>query len=684
MRLFALPPALRACLALPLALLLVLMPSRIRADGPADNIPDKVRRIPPPGITVPDDVRKELSERVDRLGEALDSLQRDLGGDPNRASLLPDIRIFHKAVDWALRYDEFYHTNEFVAARRLLDEAAKRMAALRSGSPYWTEARGLVVRGYVSRVDGSIQPYGLVVPEAFDPHDGRNYRLDLWFHGRGEQLTELAFLSERMRRIGEFAPRGAFVLHPYGRYCNGSRFAGETDAWEALADVQRHYPIDEDRLVVRGFSLGGASCWHMATHHAWRWAAAAPGAGFSETAEFLRVFQHEGLAPTWWEQKLWNLYDSTSIAANVAMVPLVAYSGELDTQRQAARAMEKAMADQGLALTHIVGPGTRHQYEPGAKAEIARRIDAIAARGRNPLPRRVRFETYSLRYNRMAWIVVDGLDRHWESARVDAELVDPLTVRLSTTNITALTLEIDPGLYPFELDRPPRIRIDDQDLPGPRPGSDRSWRAELHRDGTRWQTGPLPGEGLRKVHGLQGPVDDAFMDSFLFVRPTGSPINPALAHWVDSEMNHAVDHWRRQFRGDAPIKDDTEVTPDDIATRHLILWGDPQSNHVLARMIGQLPIQWDASHLRTPSGDRSVQDFVPVLIYPNPLNPAHYVVLNSGFTFREYDYLNNARQTPKLPDWAIVDLRQPATSRAPGAIADAGFFDEHWQWARRE
>ena len=40
---------------------------------------------------------------------------------------------------------------------------------------------------------------------------------------------------------------------------------------------------------------------------------------------------------------------------------------------------------------------------------------------------------------------------------------------------------------------------------------------------------------------------------------------------------------------------------------------------------------------------------VPVLIYPNPLNPKRYVVLNSGFTFREYDYLNNARAGSQAP-----------------------------------
>ena len=54
-------------------------------------------------------------------------------------------------------------------------------------------------------------------------------------------------------------------------------------------------------------------------------------------------------------------------------------------------------------------------------------------------------------------------------------------------------------------------------------------------------------------------------------------------------------------------------------------------------------------------------------------------MLNSGFTFREYDYLNNARQVPKLPDYAVIDTSTPPDARYPGKIFDAGFFDDGWQ-----
>ena len=65
-----------------------------------------------------------------------------------------------------------------------------------------------------------------------------------------------------------------------------------------------------------------------------------------------------------------------------------------------------------------------------------------------------------------------------------------------------------------------------------------------------------------------------------------------------------------------------------------------------------------------------------ILIYPNPLNPKRYVVLNSGFTFREHADMSNALQIPMLPDWAIVDIRTPPGEDWPGKMAAADFFDE--------
>jgi dienelactone hydrolase len=649
------------------------------ADGLQDNLPDKVRRVPPPGIKVSDVDRSELEATIQSLGEEIEGLRTQLKGKP-MLELLPDVQIFHNAARYALIYGEFFKTNEITTAKALLKQGHERAQLLKEGKAPWTATNGLVVRGYVSRVDGSVQPYGLVIPSSWNPNSAHCFRLDFWFHGRGETLSELDFINGRQRSPGEFTPPDAFVLHLYGRYCNGNRFAGETDLFEALENVRKNYSIDENRLVVRGFSLGGAACWHLATHYAGRWAAAAPGAGFSETADFLKVFQRETLKPTWHEQKLWHLYDSTDYAVNLFNCPTVAYSGEVDSQKQAADLMSKALSAEGMQMVHIIGPKTAHSYEKEAKKEVNRRIDAIAQKGRNPVPNKIRFTTWTLRYNEMLWLTVDGLEQHWDRARVDAEMSpSENAIKASTKNVTALSFHFAPGQCPLDLTQRPTVILDGQKLSGTTPMSDRSYVVSFRKSGKKWTQENGEQTGLRKQHGLQGPIDDAFMDSFLMVRPTGQAMNDKVDAWVRAEMAHATNHWRQQFRGEPRVKDDQDVSEADLAEHNLILWGDPSSNKVLAKLADKLPVYWSSKGIALGKQQFDSAHHVPILIYPNPLNPRKYVVLNSGFTFREYDYLNNARQTAKLPDYAVVDINTPASSRFPGAVVEAGFFGERWE-----
>jgi pimeloyl-ACP methyl ester carboxylesterase len=663
--------------------LFLVVTARACADGPADNIAEKVRPVPPPGITVPDADGAALRQGAEALGKEIAALRESLAGKPALAELLPDVEIYFNAVHYALEYGEFYDAKELTVARDQLAKGMERARQLRDGQSPWTTATGLVVRGYRSKIDGSVQPFGLVVPTSFHADTPYRHRLDIWCHGRGEKLTELNFLKDRERSRGEFTPPHAFVLHLYGRYCNANKFAGEVDCLEALAHVRTHYPIDDDRVVMRGFSMGGAACWQFAVHYPTLWCAAAPGAGFSETADFLKVFQKEDVQPTWYEKRLYHLYDCTDYALNLFDCPTVAYSGENDSQKQAADIMAAAMAAQGLSLVHLIGPKTGHSYHPQTKKLLNERIDAIAARGRTALPSRVRFTTYTLRYNRAAWITLEGLGQHWERATVDALILNPGAVHIRTTNVTALTISMPPGLCPLEnnpaIPDGPDIMIDGTRIPiRPRVGSDRSWDVRLEKGLTRWSAGGTEESDLAKRPGLQGPIDDAFFDSFLMVKPTGTPLNAAVGTWAEKEMTHAVDHWRKQFRGEARVKADSAVNDGDIAAHNLVLWGDPSSNKVMARIAGKLPMRWGADGVQVGNQSYSSDSHVVLMIYPNPLNPRRYVVLNSGFTFREYDYLNNARQVPKLPDFAVVDVRTPPSPRGPGRVVTAGFFDEKW------
>jgi predicted peptidase len=631
-----------------------------------------IKQIPPAGIEVSASDQAELKARLQRLRTNIDKLR----GNP----LLADAMVYYEAVRYALEYNEFFKPDEIAKAKTLLLHGEQRAQLLAEGKAPWTTATGLVVRGYVSKIDKSVQPYGLVVPPSFTPNTAHRWRLDTWFHGRGETLSEVNFLADRESKPGEFTPRDTIVLHLYGRFCNANKFAGEVDLFEALAAVKRQYNIDENRISVRGFSMGGAATWQFGTHYAGLWAAVAPGAGFAESAQYLKLNLTGENAPSWWEQKLFHLYDATDYAVNLFNTSTVAYNGEIDPQKQAADVMERALAEEGLRLRRIIGPKTGHSYHADAKVEIDQILDAIVERGRDPYPRSVRFTTWTLAYNRMKWVIIDGLGKHWERARLNAEIEGNSSVKIETVNISAFTLEMGAGGCPLNIASKATINIDGQKLAVNGPLSDRSWQVHFRKTGNQWAvTESAVASGLHKRHGLQGPVDDAFLDSFIFVTPTGTPLAPDTGQWVASEQKRAIPEWRRHFRGDAPVRKDTEITDAEIATSNLILWGDPGSNKILARIADKLPVKWTAEAVVVGRQRYPAATHVPILIYPNPLNPGKYIVLNSSFTFREADYLSNARQTPKLPDYAIVDITTPPDYRFPGKIVLAGFFNESWE-----
>lgn len=683
-----------------------LLTTNVLADGPSDNQSENVRPIPPPGIEIQSSELHSLSAGcqqlrdrwADVLANAVKATQDGSKWQRQRSQQrLTDLRaleceilVFPRAVEMAIELNQFYKEEDVQAARELLSLAQQRIDRAVDDASWptvvglatGTGPRQLLVGGFQSDLDGSYQPYAVVVPAGYAAHDARPRRLDLWFHGRGEKLSELAFLTNGQRSAGQYTPADSFVLHPYGRYSNAFKFAGEIDVLEVLEYVSSKLPVDESRISARGFSMGGAACWQIATHYSDRFFAANPGAGFSETPLFLKSFQGEDLSGTpEYQVKLWRWYDNPFWARNLINCPTVAYSGEIDRQKQAADVMQSVLAKEGIALTHIIGPQTGHKIHADSKVEIEARMASLAANASSHVPLRVELATQMLRYHRMHWLDVQGLEQHWETARVVGQLnwdqAQP-RVAVRTENVSHLNLSFAAGEWLGDYPAQPIIEIDGDQVAGPTVNSDRSFNIQLVKSSRGWVIAE-DSQVIRKRPGLQGPIDDAFMSSFLFVLPEAHDASGSLGQWIQQEAEHAQVHWRKHYRGDVRAVKASELTEQHIADHNLILFGTPETNAIIKDVVKRLPVQWDADGVQVGKQQFAGSDNALVMISPNPANPERYVVLNSGFTFREYDYLNNARQTPKLPDWAVIDTRQPITSRGPSGVLDAGFFDEAWQ-----
>src|SRR5262245_17905195 len=116
----------------------------------------------------------------------------------------------------------------------------------------------------------------------------------------------------------------------------------------------------------------------------------------------------------------------------------------------------------------------------------------------------------------MHWLAVDGLAEHWSQARVSAGL-DSDGVEIDAEGVTDLSLSFDAGQAPFDVQSNITITINNEEVEAPGPKSDKSWEVSLHRARGQWRLGKRDAAQLRKRPGLQGPIDDAFLDRFIFV-----------------------------------------------------------------------------------------------------------------------------------------------------------------------
>jgi predicted esterase len=639
-------------------LAIVLVPSAaLRAAEPWQPIP---RLLPPPGIEIAPADRDELKAALAQSEKRLAELQATQpSADIN--AFAPDAAIYLKAVRFALEESEFQDPSDVALARALLATAAKRLDELAAGSHSWTLAHGLVVGGYRSKIDGSVQSFGLEIPAKLDL--AQPLPLIVWLHGRNDKLTDLRFIGERGRQPGRIRADNAVVLHPFGRSCLGWKSTAEIDVLEAIDAVSRRYRIDPDRVVLMGFSMGGAGAWHIGAHYADRFAAVHAGAGFVDVARYQRLAP--GNFPPSYEQKLWGLYDVPAYVRNLFNLPVVAYSGEVDKQKDAADFMADVFRQHGRQLTHLIGPGMGHKYDPEVLKRVMEHMQAAIVAGRDPAAKAVSLQTRTLRYNHMHWVAALGLEEHWRDARIDAAYAGDDALDVRTTNVQSLRL--DPP-------RPvARVTIDDQSLDAPRSP------LEYEKRGGRWIVADKSNDhALRKRPGLQGPIDDVLMDPFLVVVPTGST-TAEVQRWVDFELAHFRRRWKNVYRAELPVIRDVDLTPEMSRDHHLIAWGDPASNALIRRLADRLPVAWADGQLVFDGRRYAADAHVPLLIYPNPLNPARYLVLNSGPTHREDHDRTNSLQNPKLGDWAIVDVTLAPDAAHPGRVVEAGFFDECWQ-----
>ena len=629
---------------------------------------------------------KPIRAQKDYLRATIDVLQgRQEFQTRDGQALLADVAVFEKAAAWMLRFEEFPKKDYIDQLRKVVEKGTARAEKLQQGKDDWPLQPGTTVLGYVSAVDGSVQPYAITLPQDVNPKEARRWPLHVVLHGRADQMNEVNFIhrmdGKPLSKKEDQPQQNWIQLDVYGRGNNAYRWAGETDVFEAMADVKRRFRIDEDRITLHGFSMGGAGAWHLGMHDPSMWSSVGPGAGFVD------YYRYQKKDPDQPDQRLpepqhttLGIYDSIDYALNAFNVPVCTYGGENDPQLLAGASMTEAAKQMNVPIKLIVGPKMGHAFDPESQKQFMAFHLENSAKGKPRFGERkqIRFTTRSLRYNTCDWLTIEEVETVYAPSVVEARVNEDGDVEITTTNVRALRLVRDVGTDAIidgtvlECRAAADGLLPDVYFVKP----DTEWQVLDYEDSRGFSSNPE----RHKRHGLQGPIDDAFMSSFVCVRGTGKPWNENAQQWANWTLDRFSQEFAQWMRGDVRIVDDSAVDDTLLATNHLILFGDPGSNALLKKILGDLPLEWTKDRIRIGKQEWTSADHGLSLILPNPLNPSKYVVINSGNTFHDKEFRStNANLFPRLGDIAVQKITGGTSGGFDEQTVWADLFDANWQ-----
>ncbi|HAV33538.1 MAG TPA: hypothetical protein DCX79_16165, partial [Planctomycetaceae bacterium] len=395
------------------------------------------------------------AEQLAEAGQQLQLLRTELAGLRDRPELqttqgrqlLADVQVFEKAAAWMLRFSEFPKEPWAGQLQRVLSEGRRRASRLLEGAPDWNLRVGTTIRGYVSAVDGSVQPYALTLPEGVDPVTAKRWPVHVVLHGRADQMNEVNFI-ERMDGRGPGASRNErpgqwLQLDVYGRGNNAYRWAGETDVFEALADLKTRFRVDENRVVLHGFSMGGAGAWHLGLHHPDQWCSVGAGAGFVDFYQYQKKDPVADRLP-WAQHLTLGIYDAVDYALNAANVPVVTYGGERDPQLLASTTMQKLTGELQVPLQVLIGAGMGHEFDADSRRKF---MDfhlerSLVGRPQYGQRKKLRFSTRSLRYSRCDWLRIEEQLVSYQPSTAEGEIDELDTLRLTTRKKRSLVVVV--------------------------------------------------------------------------------------------------------------------------------------------------------------------------------------------------------------------------------------------------
>jgi len=386
----------------------------------------------------------------------------------------------------------------------------------------------------------------------------------------------------------------------------------EADVLQVLDYVDAHWSIDASRVHLTGGSMGGAGTFWLGSRYPQRFASGRPVCGFGSDIPIGNLLT-------------FPLYATHS--DDDFVVPVLHARGPIARLRELGG---NATLDETTGLGHA-----SWDY-----AEGNQRADAwheARVRPASKAVTRLRFSALDGLARRAYWAEISEWGKRPAPASFALQLDAANHVTAQLSNVARLTLRV--GEAPLDRAAPLELSIAGARLVHPAPlpelvtlaESNGKWAFEaaapalpfrLHTPGGANQL--YDGEPLLIVYGTSaGASVTAALEQAAQVASHGTS-----AAWPspNGELGDDRVSHNQNLYGALKIKADTEVTPAELASHHLVLIGTATQNALVARMADSLPVHHDGQQLRFSDGAQApAADTAFGLVHYNPLAPSRLV-----------------------------------------------------------
>ena len=130
---------------------------------------------PPPVQPTPEELA-----RIKEKAEQIDALVKDLKAKHANPDLVGDVEVYAKAGWMLLEFPDMFGTQAAIDhSFQVLDQGIERAKQLQTSQPQWTQGKKQI-HAYYSEIDGAVLPYGITLPDNYDP--SKPVRLYVWLH----------------------------------------------------------------------------------------------------------------------------------------------------------------------------------------------------------------------------------------------------------------------------------------------------------------------------------------------------------------------------------------------------------------------------------------------------------------------------------------------------------------------